>query len=79
VALAEVLARAEARIPALDEARRLTALPLEPDLARADALLRRMRQELARRWYAGEPGPLGRDAPPLPPPATPTGLDQEGP
>jgi hypothetical protein len=67
VALAAVLARAQEMIPALDDARRVTRLPEQPDLARADALLRRLRHEAARRWLAGEPGPLGRDAPALPP------------
>ncbi len=67
VQLTEVLRRAEALIPALEEARSATRLPAKPDVARADALLRRVRQEAARRWFAGEPGPLARDAPPLPP------------
>jgi hypothetical protein len=67
VPLDEVLRRAEAMIPELDEARRETKLPAQPDVTRADALLRRIRQETARRWSAAEPGPLGRDAPPLPP------------
>lgn len=66
VPLTEVLRRAEALIPELEEARSATKLPAKPDVARADALLRRVRQEVARRWFAGEPGPLGRDAPPLP-------------
>jgi hypothetical protein len=65
--LEEVLRRAEAHIPALDEARRQSQLPAQPDVARADALVRRIRQETARRWFAGEPGPLGREAPSLPP------------
>jgi hypothetical protein len=67
VPLDEVLRRAEERVAALDEARRASPLPPEPDLARADALLRRVRQETARRWLGAEPGALGRDAPPLPP------------
>lgn len=66
VPLADVLRRAEALIPELEEARHATKLPAKPDVARADALLRRVRQEVARRWFAGVPGPLGRDAPPLP-------------
>jgi hypothetical protein len=32
-------------------------------LGRADRLLRRMGEEVARRWVLKEPGPLGRDAP----------------
>jgi RNA repair pathway DNA polymerase beta family len=66
VPLADVLRRAEEMIPALEAARSATALPEQPDVARADALLRRVRQEAARRWLGAEPGPLGRDAPPLP-------------
>jgi hypothetical protein len=67
VPLDEVLRRAEALIPELDEARQQTKLPAQPDVGRADTLLRRIRQETARRWNAADPGPLGRDAPPLPP------------
>jgi hypothetical protein len=64
VPLDEVLRRAEARVPELEEARIASVLPEKPDLARADALLRRIRLELARRLDA--PGPFGKDAPPLP-------------
>jgi len=67
VALDEVLRRAESRIPELEDARRSTKLPRFPDVARADALLRRLRQETARRWIGGQPGAFGADAPPLPP------------
>jgi hypothetical protein len=66
VALEEVLRHAEAMIPELEEARRTTQLPARADLTRADALLRRVRQETARRAVLGEPGPLGADAPPPP-------------
>ena len=67
VPLDDVLRRAEEHIPQLEEARRKSPLPPEPDAKRADELLRRVRHECARRWHAGEPGSLGRDAPPLPP------------
>jgi hypothetical protein len=67
VPLAEVLRQAEGMTPALEEARRETPLPRRPDLAVADALLRRVREEAARRWAAGAPGPLGAAAPPPPP------------
>ncbi len=40
-----------------------TPLPAKPDVARADALLRRIRVELARRHVERAPGPFGRDAP----------------
>lgn len=66
VALDEVLAEAETLAPALDEARRSSPLPARPDLARADALLRRIRHELARRAVSSTPGPFGQDAPPPP-------------
>jgi hypothetical protein len=66
VALDDVLRRAEARIPELEAARSGSPLPPKPDFARADALLRRVRQETARRWADGAPGPLGAGAPPVP-------------
>jgi hypothetical protein len=66
VPLDEVLRRAEARVPELEEARLQSPLPAEPDVARADALLRRLHQETARRFVAGGPGPFGGDAPALP-------------
>jgi predicted nucleotidyltransferase len=63
VALDDVLAEAEAMAPALESARDVSTLPQRPDVQRADALLRRVGEELARRWVSGEPGPLGKDAP----------------
>jgi predicted nucleotidyltransferase len=63
VALDEVLAEAEAMAPELERARDASTLPKRPDVARADALLRRIGVEVARRWASGAPGPLGRDAP----------------
>lgn len=63
VPLDDVLAEAEAIAPELEEARRTTPLPAKPDVARADALLRRIRVELARRHVERVPGPFGRDAP----------------
>jgi hypothetical protein len=71
VDLDAVLAEAEALVPGLEAARVSTKLPPRPDLARADALLRRIGEEVARRWVAQGPGPLGADAPP--PPALETG------
>ena len=35
--------------------------------------LRAIREEAARRWLAGEPGPFGQDAPALPEPDPPEG------
>jgi len=66
VPLADVLAEAEAMLPALEAARLATKLPAEPDVARADRLLRRVRLEAARRSVAAEPGPWGADAPRAP-------------
>jgi len=74
VALAEVVRRAEEMTPELEAARHATRLPPRGDVARADALLRRIRTEAARRFIAAEPGPLGRDAPP---PPIPTWEDPE--
>jgi hypothetical protein len=66
VPLSEVLAEADAMLPSIEEARRTSPLPERPDVTRADALLRRVRFELARRSVSGAPGPWGRDAPPAP-------------
>jgi hypothetical protein len=63
VPLEEVLRDAEALAPELEEAHRTSRLPQLPDYGRADRLLRRVGEELARRWVMREPGPLGRDAP----------------
>jgi hypothetical protein len=69
VPLAEVLAAAEAMTPALERARDASPLARRPDVARADALARRIAEELARRWVEREPGPFGAEAP-LPPEVT---------
>jgi RNA repair pathway DNA polymerase beta family len=66
VALEEVLRDAEALAPELEAARDQSPLPEHPDYARADRLLRRAGEELARRWILKEPGPWGRDAPEAP-------------
>jgi hypothetical protein len=63
VALEEVLAEAEAMAPDLEKAREASRLPARPDVARADAVLRRIGEEIARRWAAGMEGPFGKDAP----------------
>ncbi len=67
VALADVIADAEAMVPELDAARTASKLPARPDIARADALLRRIGEEAARRWTTKSPGPFGRDARQPPP------------
>lgn len=66
VDLDSVLAEAERLMPDLEAARDATPLPPRPDLARADQLLRRIADEIARRWLEQAPGPLGADAPPPP-------------
>lgn len=63
VGLDAVLAEAEAMTPELERARDASSLPKRPDVARADALLRRIGEELARRWASGATGPFGHDAP----------------
>ncbi len=74
VTLDEVLAEAAALVPELEAARDSTPLPRLPDLARADALSRRLHEEVARRWIVRQPGPWGRDAPPPPAPPSPADL-----
>jgi hypothetical protein len=66
VALADVLAEAEAMAPDLEHARDGSKLPRRPDVVRADALMRRIGEELARRWVERVPGPFGAGAPKAP-------------
>jgi hypothetical protein len=70
VALDDVLAMAHEMMPALDAAREASPLPAAPDLARADAALRRIREEAARRHFAGAEGPFGTGAPAMPEPSS---------
>jgi hypothetical protein len=63
VDLDAVLAEAERLVPALEAARDATRLRKTPDVSRADALLRRIGEEIARRWVARERGPFGTDSP----------------
>lgn len=67
VSLDEVLREGEAMASELEAAREASTLPKRPDVARADALLRRIGEEVARRWSAKEVGPWGSDAPAPPP------------
>ena len=64
--LASVLDQADEMAAELEEARRDTRLPARADVARADLLLRRVREEVARRWLERAPGPFGLEAPTLP-------------
>ncbi len=66
VELEAVLARAEELSRALDEAHRTTKLPERPDLARAQALVVRIREEAARRWLSDCDDSFGRRAAPVP-------------
>jgi len=66
VELDSVLAEAEQLVPELEAARDATALPRRPDLVRADALLRRISEERARRWLTRVPGPFGANSSPPP-------------
>ena len=61
--LAEVVRLADAMTPELEAARNASRLPRRADVGRADALLRRVRGEVARRAVEGAPGPLGAAAP----------------
>jgi predicted nucleotidyltransferase len=63
VSLAAVLTEAEAMAPDLERARDASGLPKRPDVTRADTLLRRIGEELARRWVSSAPGPFGNGAP----------------
>jgi hypothetical protein len=69
VPLADVIARADAMTADLEAARRATRLPARADVGRADRLLRRIREEVARRWVRGDEGPFGTTCP-TPPEAT---------
>ncbi|MFP2926348.1 DNA polymerase beta superfamily protein [Pyxidicoccus sp. 3LG] len=66
IPLEDVLKDAEAMAPELEVAHRESKLPEHPDYERADRLLRRVGDEVARRWVMKEPGPLGREAPEAP-------------
>jgi hypothetical protein len=66
IPLPETLHEAERLAEDLERARGGTRLPPHPDVARADALLRRIAEEVARRHLGAAPGPFGRDAPPVP-------------
>jgi hypothetical protein len=63
VSLEDVLAEAESMAPELERARDASRLPKRPDVVRADALARRIGEEIARRFVLGAPGPFGQDAP----------------
>lgn len=66
VAMADVMALARELTPRLEAARQTSRLPRHGDIARAEQLLRAVRDEAARRWLAATPGPWGADAAPPP-------------
>ncbi len=61
--MSEVMQMARQLTPALEAARDGSPLPVTPDIARVEAVLRRVRELTARRWVLGEAGPWGKDAP----------------
>lgn len=67
VSLDVVLAVSEALTAELEDARVSSTLPARADIGRIDALLHRIRNELASRWANRCPGPWGANAPPAPP------------
>ncbi|MFN0064324.1 MAG: DNA polymerase beta superfamily protein [Myxococcaceae bacterium] len=71
VSLDEVLLEAENMSPGLEAARDASRLPDHPDYRRADALLKRIADEVAQRHVQAVPGPFGRDAPKAPEPIQP--------
>jgi hypothetical protein len=66
VPLAKIVERAEELAAELEAAREHTSLPLHPDVGQVDALLRRIREEAARRWHDHGEGPFGLAAATLP-------------
>lgn len=65
-ALGDVLDEAERLTPLLEQARQNSPLPESADIRRVDALLKRVREESARRWLERSSGPWGSDAPSAP-------------
>jgi hypothetical protein len=66
VELVDVIRRAEDLAGELEEARSGSPLPEHPDVAQVDALLRRVREECARRWYNQSSDAFGAKAAALP-------------
>lgn len=63
IGLDAIIAEAEAMAAELEAAHGVTKLPERPDVGRADALMRRIGEELARRCVERVPGPFGAEAP----------------
>jgi hypothetical protein len=64
--MSDVMELARELTPKLEAARATSPLPANPDVARADRVLRTAREEAARRWVERVPGPWGADAPAAP-------------
>jgi hypothetical protein len=67
--MSDVMALARELTPRLEAARQTSPLPVNPDVAAAERVLRAVREEAARRWIARAPGPWGTEAA-APPEAT---------
>jgi hypothetical protein len=76
VPLDDVLSEAEALVPSLEAARDATSLPRRPDVRAADALLRRLNIEVARRFVERADGPWGTRAPEPPEPGVEEGVEE---
>jgi RNA repair pathway DNA polymerase beta family protein len=63
VPMPDVMALARELTPQLETARQTSPLPRHPDVARAERVLRAVREEAARRHVALAPGPWGEHAP----------------
>ena len=68
VPMTDVMALARELTPRLEVARQGSPLPRHPDVARADRVLRAVRDAAARRWLLQESGPWGSSAPKAPEP-----------
>jgi hypothetical protein len=66
VATADVMALARELTPRLEAARQTSPLPVRADVARAERVLREVREDAARRWLTKAAGPWGADAPAAP-------------
>lgn len=69
VPMPDVMALARELTPRLEAAREASPLPVHPDVAAAERVLRAAREEAAARWVSRAAGPWGADAAP-PPEAT---------
>ncbi len=62
VPMPDVMALARELTPKLEAARHASPLPRNADVARAERVLRAVRDDAARRWLGRAPGPWGADA-----------------